>query len=323
MQHSKNLALIATACLSTTSLATVSTTLVADTYVVKDGSRFYSVLDIYAKGNNAGDLMGCSVLGAGTHAVVFATSSATGVTRDASGKVTAGAVTGDIFVQSGGSGWLPTNNDGKAWDSFIALGNRGQGAAAKVTNRGGRVVDAADMTAASGFSQMRVAGSNFIDSGTTSGWYSGAFGGNGYGTAGTSENPFARLNTYNPDQASLYPDLVRTGLQTSKGALQSGATTAGAATIGSGAAGTSLDYCWMIGRFAIDVTGKSASEVITMNAQFNMVGKNGTAAESGTPFSGAITAAYKVSNFFAFAVPAPGAIGVIWPLLLAARRRRN
>jgi hypothetical protein len=131
------------------------------------------------------------------------------------------------------------------------------------------------------------------------------------------------MNAYNADQAALYPDLVRTGLTTSKGAMQNGATTAGAAAIGSGVAGATLDFHWMMGRFAIDVTGKSASEVITMNAQFNMVGKNGTAAEAGTTFTGTITAAYKVSNFFAFAVPAPSAIGVIWPLLLAARRRRN
>jgi hypothetical protein len=315
--------------IAASAFATVSSTLVADTYIVKEGSgasaKFYSVLDIYVKGNNAGDLMGASVLGAGTHGVVFATSQATGVTRDASGKVTAGAVTGDIFVQGDGSGWLPTNNSGSSWDSFIAVGNRGQGNAAKVTNRAATLKDqglSANMTGGSGFSQMSVAGSNFIDSGTTSGWYS-AFGGNGYSTAGASENPFARLNAYNADQAALYPDLVRTGLQASKGAMQNGAATAGAAAIGGGAAGTSLDFHWMIGRFAIDVTGKSASEVITMNAQFNMVGKNGSAAEAGSTFTGATTASYKVSNFFAFAVPAPGAVTLLGAAGLMARRRRN
>lgn len=314
--------------IAASAFATVSTTLVADTYIVKEGSgaaaKFYSVLDIYAKGTNAGDLIGGSVLGAGTHGVVFATSQATGVTRDASGKVTAGAVTGDIFVQGDGSGWLPTNNSGSAWDSFIAVGNRGQGYAAKVTNRASTLKDqglAANMTAGSGFSQMSVAGSSFIDSGTTGGWYS-AFGGNGYSTAGASENPFARLNLYNDSTAANYPDLVRTGLNTSKGAMQSGAATAGAATIGGGSAGTSLDFHWMIGRFAIDVTGKSASEYITMNAQFNMVGKNGTAAETGTTFTGATTAAYKVSQFFAFAVPAPGAAALLGAAGLLGRRRK-
>ena len=314
--------------IAASAFATVSTTLVADTYIVKEGSgaaaKFYSVLDIYAKGNNAGDLIGSSVLGAGTHGVVFATSQATGVTRDASGKVTAGAVTGDIFVQGDGSGWLPTNNSGSAWDSFIAVGNRAQGNSASVTNRASTVKNqglAANMTAASGFSQMSVAGSSFIDSGTTGGWYS-AFGGNGYSTAGASENPFARVNLYNDSTAANYADLVRAGLTTSKGAMQNGATTAGAATIGGGAAGTSLDFHWMIGRFAIDVTGKTAAERITMNAQFNMVGKNGTAAEAGTTFSGAITAAYKVSNFFAFQVPAPGAAALLGAAGLLGRRRK-
>ena len=314
--------------IAASAFATVSTTLVADTYLVKEGSgaaaKFYSVLDIYAKGTNAGDLIGGSVLGAGTHGVVFATSQATGVTRDASGKVTAGAVTGDIFVQGDGSGWLPTNNSGSAWDSFIAVGNRGQGNSASVTNRASTVKNqglAANMTGGSSFSQMSVAGSNFIDSGTTAGWYS-AFGGNGYSTAGASENPFARLNLYNDSTAANYPDLVRAGLTTSKGAMQNGATTAGAATIGGGAAGTALDFHWMIGRFAIDVTGKSAAEVITMNAQFNMVGKNGTTAEAGTTFTGAATAAYKVSNFFAFQVPAPGAAALLGAAGLLGRRRK-
>jgi hypothetical protein len=314
--------------IAASAFATVSSTLVADTYIVKQGSgataKFYSVLDIYVKGNNAGDAMGASVLGAGTHGVVFATSQATGVTRDASGKVTAGAVTGDIFVQSDGSGWLPTNNSGSAWDSFIAVGNRGQGTAARVTNRASTVKDqgqAANMTAASGFSQMSVAGSNFIDSGTTSGWFS-AFGGNGYSSAGASENPFARLNLYNDSTAANYPDLVRAGLNTSKGALQNGTTTAGAAAIGSGVAGATLDFHWMMGRFAIEVTGKDASERITMNAQFNMVGKNGTAAEAGTTFTGATTASYKVSNFFAFAVPAPGAAALLGAAGLLSRRRK-
>jgi hypothetical protein len=168
---------------------------------------------------------------------------------------------------------------------------------------------------------MSVAGSNFIDSGTTSGWFS-AFGGNGYSSAGTSENPFARLNLYNDSTAANYPDLVRAGLNTSKGALQNGTTTASAAAIGSGVAGATLDFHWMMGRFAIEVTGKDASERITMNAQFNMVGKNGTAAEAGTTFTGATTASYKVSNFFAFAVPAPGAAALLGAAGLLSRRRK-
>ena len=122
--------------LASTALATVSSTLVADTYVVRDGARFYAVLDVYAKGNNNGDVMS-GILGVNGHQVVFATSQAQGVTRDADGRVTGGNVTGDIFAQGDGSSWLPTNAGGKAWDSFIANGNRIQGAS--VTNRFGEV----------------------------------------------------------------------------------------------------------------------------------------------------------------------------------------
>lgn len=332
MQHSKNLALIATACLSTTSLATVSTTLVADTYVVKDGSRFYSVLDIYAKGNHVGDAISAvlGLNGDNGHAVVFATNQATGtnLTRDGAGRITGGNIQSDIFVQSGNSSWVPTNTDGKNWDSFIALGNRKQNAS--VVNRAGASKTFGSDTISAGNGNdawMRSANSNFIANGGSEGWFSGSLGANPYVGAGNAENPFARMSLYN---TADYASLDRSGVLTSKGRLTTGEASAAAAwnnrinplttTI---TGGTSLDFCYMLGRFAIETTGKSDSEVITMQAQFNMVGKNGANAESGSTFSGAITADYKVSQFFAFAVPAPSAIGMIWPLLLAARRRRN
>ena len=55
----------------------------------------------------------------------------------------------------------------------------------------------------------------------------------------------------------------------------------------------------MLGRFAVEVTYETSP--ITMQVQFNMVGKNGTANETGTTFTGASTASYKVSQFFTFA----------------------
>ena len=290
--------------------ATVSSTLVADSYNVVDGDRTYAVLDVYVTGSHLGDAMGASVLGVGTHSVVFATSAATGtgLTRDSSGKITAGTITSDVFVQSGGSGWLPTNADGKSWDSFIAVGNRGQAAAASVTNRASTVKNqglAANMTAAAGFTQMNVPNSNFINNGTTSGWYS-AFGGNPYTGAGTAENPFARVSLYNANWNSAYPSLNRTGMLVTKGKKQTGRATAGGSVVYTGDAGTSLDFCWMVGRFAIDVTGMNPASIPTMQVQFNMVGKNGaniTGTENGVTFTGATTAAYKVSQFFSFTAP--------------------
>jgi fibronectin type 3 domain-containing protein len=302
--------------------ATVSSTLVADTYNVIDGGRTYAVLDVYVTGTSLGDVMGGSVTGlaggANPHAVIFATSGATGadLTRDSAGRLTAGTITGDLFVQSGGSGWLPTNTDGKGWDSFIAVGNRGQGTMAKVTNRASVLKDqglAANMSAASGFSQMTVANSNYIDNGLSSGWFSG-LGGNPYTTATTSENPFARVSLYNADWDATYPDLARSGMLVSKGKMQSGRATAGdAASFSGGEAGTSLNFCWMVGRFAIDITDRDRNNLPTMQVQFNMVGRNGSAAEAGTLFtgSGATTGRYRVSQFFSFTpppAPAPGSL---------------
>ena len=320
--------------LASTALATVSSTLVADTYVVQDGSRFYAVLDVYAKGNNNGDVMS-GILGVNGHQVVFATSQAQGVTRDADGRVTGGNVTGDIFAQGDGSSWLPTNAGGKAWDSFIANGNRIQGAS--VTNRFGEVKNlglGSSWVAATQFNQMIVANSNHINNGEASGWYS-TFGNNPYTSAGSFENPFARLAVYNADWASTYPTLDRSRL-TSFGVMQTGKASSSAAwasrvdpnttnvVAGSpGAGGASLDFHSMIGRFAIDVTGKSSSELITMNVQFSMVGKNGISAESGTLFSGGSSpnSPYRVSQFFAFAVPAPGAAALLSLAGLMRRRR--
>ncbi|MFZ4721993.1 MAG: hypothetical protein ACOYMI_02445 [Phycisphaerales bacterium] len=309
--------------IAASAFATVETKLYADTYIVKDGSgasaRFYSVLDIYAKGNHLGDTIGGTVLGLSSHSVIFKTSQAT-----------AGA---DIFTHGGsaGNGWLPTDNAAKSWDSFIAAGNRAQGANAKVTNRAGTLIDqgvAGNWVAASNFTQMGVAGSNYIDEGTASGWY-GAKGGNAYSAAAASENPFARVSLYNSAWNATYGDLYRgADVLLTKGQMQTGRTTAAGDAVLAGAAGASLDFHWMVGRFAIDVTGKLPIEVITMQAQFNMVGKNGSGTnnETGTTFSGALATGtnpqYKVSNHFTFAVPAPGAGALLAAAGLIGRRRK-
>jgi hypothetical protein len=310
--------------LASSAFATVETKLYADTYIVKDGSgssaRFYSVLDIYAKGNHLGDTIGCSVLGLSTHSVIFKTSQAT-----------TGA---DIFVHGGsaGNGWLPTDSAAKSWDSFIAAGNRSQGANAKVTNRAGTLIEhgvAGNWTGASIFTQMGVPGSNYIDEGTASGWYSSK-GGNAYSNAGANENPFARVSLYNSAWNTAYADLYRgADVLLTKGQMQTGRTTAAGAAVLVGAAGASLDFHWMVGRFAIDVTDRGGGPItpITMQVQFNLVGKNGSGTnnETGTTFSGALTTGtnpqYKVSNHFTF-VPSPS-VGAMVALAGFLGRRRK
>ena len=326
-----------TVVLASNVFANVSSTLVADSYRVTDGGKTYAILDIYVKGNHLGDTV--SMIGglnnstnpSLAHHVVFATSQAQGVTRDASGKITAtsGSITSDIFVQAGGSSWNATYGGSEAWDSFVALGNRKQNASA--TNRAGSNINMSSgtWTPATDFTQMNVANSNFINNSGGSGWLN-SLGSNPYlsGTApSAAENPFARVSLYNSTWNSTYATLDRAGLLASKGGLFNGnATAAGATTAtATGAAGTSLEFHWMVGRFAIEVTGERVGQAITMQAQFNMVGKNGTSNEAGSTFTGASTTSYKVSQFFAFntaAVPTPGAIALLSVAGLMGRRRK-
>jgi len=316
--------------IAASAFATVSSTLVADRYIVKEGSgasaRFYSVLDVYVKGNHVGDTFSSitGLNGTAGHEVIFATSKATGVTRDGTtGKITSGTITGDAFVQAGNSSWNPTYGGAEAWDSFIATGNRKQNA--KVTNRGGALIDLKSSTWATsttfGGGQMNTANSSYIENGGGSGWLN-SLGSNPYSSAGAAENPFARVSLYNSTWNATYADLDRTGVLTSKGDLMNGAATATAAisAAATSGVGSSLDFMWMVGRFAVEVTTETAP--ITMQVQFNMVGKNGSANETGTIFTGASTASYKVSQFFSFSVPTPGAAALLGVAGLIGRRRK-
>ena len=313
--------------IAASAFATVSSTLVADRYTIVEGGRTYSILDIYVKGNHVGDVMSSvtGLNGTAGHEVIFATSKATGVTRDATtGKVNGGSVTSDIFVQAGGSSWNPTYGGAEAWDSFIAAGNRKQNA--KVTNRAGTLIDFKQSTWGTsttfGGGQMNTANSSFIESGGGSGWLN-TLGANPYSTAGAAENPFARVSLYNSTWNGTYADLSRDGVLASKGSLFNGAATATAAlgASASAGAGTSLDFHWMVGRFAVDMTDRV--EAITIQAQFNIVGRNGTANETGTIVTGASTASLKVSQFFMFqAVPTPGALALVAVAGLTGRRRK-
>jgi hypothetical protein len=312
--------------LASSALATVSSTLVSDAYTILDGGRMYSVLDIYVKGNHLGDVHSIvsGLSGTSGHPVVFATSQAQGVTRDAAGRVSGGAITSDIFVQAGNSSWNASYTGSEAWDSFVALGNRKQNAS--VTNRAGSVVALTSnkWVAGSDFTQMNVANSNFINNGASSAWLTDGYGANPYTTGGSLENPFARISLYNDAWASTYTTLDRNGVLNSRGSMFNGANSAGSALLSSATsgAGTSLDFHWMLGRFAIDLTGREG-QAITMQVQFNMVGKNGTSNEAGVTFTGATTSAYKVSQFFAFAVPTPGAIALLSVAGLMGRRRSH
>ncbi|NBV65411.1 MAG: hypothetical protein EBR71_13315, partial [Planctomycetes bacterium] len=102
--------------LSASAFATVTPgTLYGDSYIVKDGegetAKFYSVMDVYIKCSSSADII------SSTFGVTAYTSSYT-------------QNQGKSFVQTNGnaaSSWLPTNDDGKVFDSFVTCGARVQG----------------------------------------------------------------------------------------------------------------------------------------------------------------------------------------------------
>jgi hypothetical protein len=261
-------------------VATITpTTLFGDSYIVQEGSgasaRSYSVLDVYIKGSSSADII----------------SSVFGVTAYPS-SVTMNQ--GDAFVQSNGgsnSAWLPTNDDGKAWDSYVTCGARVQGS--DTTLAGGKA----------GFLNLQLdtnwsPGTGAAISGTAGGpgWYPGV-------GASTSTNPYARIGFYNGDTTAI--NIAKTaGLPYLAG---NGIT-----------AGQSLNNHWMIGRFVIEVTGLDASAVKTMTLKFAIAGKqNGT-----TTFTGSTSAAGRFNSTLTFAVPAPGAAALAGLASLIGRRRR-
>ena len=285
--------------------ASVSTTLVGDIYLVRDGGRTYSVVDVYVRGNHLGDSIG-GLTGTSSHPLVIATNRAqgVGVVRDADGRLVAGTITSDLFVQAGGSSWRPDHLGSEAWDSFVTCGARVQGSC--VTNRAGSVKCTQPVPTAS-FSQFAVPNANYIDNGGASGWLD-SHGANPYLTStgpSAAENPFARISLYNSSWSSTYPDLQRSGVLVAKGSLVNGALTAWGAPE-PGTPGTSLDFHWMLGRFAIDVTELSGGPV-TLNVQFRMTCKNGSSNEIGlSPNCGiAGCVSYHISQFFLMANSAP------------------
>ncbi|MBU6317232.1 MAG: IPT/TIG domain-containing protein, partial [Acidobacteria bacterium] len=146
---------------------------------------------------------------------------------------------------------------------------------------------------------MSVAGSNFINAGSDCGWLT-TKGGNAH-TSTASENPFARVSLYNASWNSTFPSLYRGAeVLMTKGAMQTGRTSATGSAVLSGLAGASLEFYWMIGRFTIDVTSRGGQN-ITMQVQFNMVGKQGTGPDAGTSFTGSSSSQYRLSRFFTFA----------------------
>jgi len=163
----RNSIALASLAMSASAFATITpTTLFGDSYVVVDGAKTYSVLDVYIKGSSANDII----------------SSTFGVTAYVSSYT---LNNGKTFQQSNGtatSSWQPTNDDGKEWDSYVTNGARVQGS--DNTLAGGKA----------GFLGMQLdtnwasssSGSQIVGQAGGAGWYPSI-------GASTSTNPYCRV----------------------------------------------------------------------------------------------------------------------------------
>ena len=268
--------------LSASAFATVTPgTLFGDSYIVKDGegasAKFYSVMDVYIKCSSSADII----------------SSTFGVTAYQSAYT---QNQGKAFMQSANeavaASWLPVNNDGKGWDSYVTTGCRVQGSNTSLASgQAGFLNLQLDTNWASSSNGGRIDGSA-----GGAGWYP-AIG------ASTSTNPYAKAGQYSGTGA------VNTAKATT--------TIAGNGIT----AGQSLTNYWMVGRFTIDVTQADPNTPVTgpltLSMKFAIAGKNnGT-----TTFTGATQAAGRFDYTLTYAVPAPGAAALVGLAGLIVRRR--
>jgi hypothetical protein len=160
--------------ISASAFATVTPgTVFGDSYIVKEGAgataKFYSVLDVYIKGNNAADIIS-STFGVSAYTSAFTMNQ------------------GDAFVQTNGglnSAWQPSAGQ-TGWDSFLTTGNRDQASAASTLNL---LLDT-NWAAGTGSSINGASGTG------GPGWYPGV-------GASTSTNPYARIGFYNGDTTAI------------------------------------------------------------------------------------------------------------------------
>lgn len=282
MARSSIAAAAATVVLSASAFATVTPgTLFGDSYIVKDGSgasaKFYSVMDVYIRCSSSADII----------------SSTFGVTAYQSAYT---QNQGKSFMQSGAnqatSSWLPINDDGKGWDSYVTTGCRVQGSNTSLASGQAGFLGMQLDTNWSGASN----GGQIVGTAGGAGWYPSI-------GASTSTNPYAKAGQYSGTGA------VNTAKATTN-------------ITGNGiTAGQSLTNYWMVGRFTIDVTQTDPNTPVTgpltLTMKFAIAGKNnGT-----TTFTGATQAAGRFDYTLTYAVPAPGAAALVGLAGMIVRRR--
>ena len=232
-------------------------------YLVVDGAKRYSVMDVYIDCSNQFDkdvsFYGQNVTG--KNAWVVTTKNGNRNANDA-----ATATNGAAWVHSNSTGWMPSASAAaNAWDSFVTIGARNQTEAQTQSA----------ITADPYFVNANTAGAGTIQGGYNStGFYVGA----GWYTA-----------------SPLYTGDI---------------------------AGTYADKRMMLGRFTIDVTDVTATDVISMEMHGEVTFKvNGTSIGGGTTTQPTFTFTKAYDTFFV-PVPTPGAIALVGLAGLVSRRRK-
>jgi hypothetical protein len=278
-----SLSFVSALALSASAFATVTPgTLFGDSYIVKDGSgasaKFYSVMDVYIRCSSSADII----------------SSTFGVTAYQSAYT---QNQGKSFMQSANqavaASWLPVNDDGKGWDSYVTTGCRVQGSNTSLASgQAGFLGMQLDTNWASTSNGGRIDGTA-----GGAGWYPSI-------GASTSTNPYAKAGQY-----------------TGTGPVNTAKATSTIAGNGI-TAGQSLTNYWMVGRVTIDVTQTDPNTPVTgpltLTMKFAIAGKNNGV----TTVTGATNAAYRYNQTLTFAVPAPGAAALLGLAGLVGRRRR-
>lgn len=229
--------------------------LTATNYQVVDGSRRYSVIDVFVDCSGAYDKL-VNFYGSSSSTSLVRTG-LNGVQNSGSSLSATNSVS---FAQATGTGWMPSADaSSPAWDSFVTIGERSQADASAV------------VTGDSYFVNRNTPGAQTVAGGNT---LQGAFAGAGWYTSV-------------PTGSHVY-------------------------------AGSYGDLRIMLGRFAVDVTDLSATDVLTLQFKGNVSMKvNGTSAGAGTT----VQPSFDETFTYGF-VPAPGAIGLLALAGLANRRRR-
>jgi hypothetical protein len=132
----------------------------ADRYLVVDGGRTYSVIDVFVNCSANFDKL-VNVFGQSA-SPSFVRTTLNGVQNagDASS-----ATNGAPFAQESGTGWMPTASSSKSWDSFVTIGARTQSVAQSTVAVSGDPNFVNAFTTGANTLQGGYSGSNYIGPG--------------------------------------------------------------------------------------------------------------------------------------------------------------